>query len=236
MLRLLIHDRIFKVGSNVKGDLTRLKKQYTQLATQKAFSVIELKDYVAKRGLIGRKDTASLASLCERVLGAYLPKEDDTRLSNDWEVSPLPQQLKNYAALDVHASRLIFARASEVLPMREVAHDTAAATRVAVIVDIGGEVSAYGKVATNPPKTISGIRVNVPTKSRIAIEIDEVVLPTAAAILHLHPRTASSKTKAGAFTLGELHSASPGSTFLAVMPVSHVVFDYRSMVSHLSFR
>ena len=48
-----MHDRVFKIGSAVKADLTRLKKQFPQLAGQSSFTVIDLKEYVIQRGVIG---------------------------------------------------------------------------------------------------------------------------------------------------------------------------------------
>jgi len=50
-----------------------------------------------------------------------------------------------------------------------------------------------------------------------------VVVPSAAVILHILPQsmsTSSQKTKAGAYTLGQLLAASSGPTFQIVTPVT----------------
>ncbi|KAJ7434441.1 hypothetical protein B0H11DRAFT_2208391, partial [Mycena galericulata] len=57
LLRLLVSDRVFKIGSRIKGDLTRLRSQFSQLQNLSSFNVIDLKEYSIQRGVIGRKDT-----------------------------------------------------------------------------------------------------------------------------------------------------------------------------------
>ncbi|KAJ6484835.1 hypothetical protein C8R45DRAFT_931274 [Mycena sanguinolenta] len=56
LLRLLINDRVFKIGSRIKGDLIRLQKQFAVLRDKSTFNVIDLKEYSIQRGAIGRKD------------------------------------------------------------------------------------------------------------------------------------------------------------------------------------
>ena len=68
----------------------------------------------------------------------------------------------------------------------------------------------------------------------MVVEIDTVLVPSAAAILHLLPQSlslSSQKTKAGAYTLGQLHAASSASTFQVVAPISLLTFDNRNSVS-----
>ena len=50
----------------------------------------------------------------------------------------------------------------------------------------GGDLAAYGRIALPKPTSLSGIRVKVPTNSRLVVEIDTVLKPSVAAILHLH--------------------------------------------------
>ena len=80
---------MFKIGSAIKGDLTRLKKQFPQLASQTSFATIDLKEYAIQRGVIQRKDPGGLDSLVEKVLGKYLPKDDTVCKSEDWEARTL---------------------------------------------------------------------------------------------------------------------------------------------------
>ena len=110
-------DRVFKIGSAVKGDLTRIKKQFNQLSNQTSFTVIDLKEYVLRRGILQKNESGSLDSLVEKVLGLFLPKDDVLRKNNQWEVLPLAPNLLQYAALDVYASHLIFEKATEMIPL-----------------------------------------------------------------------------------------------------------------------
>ncbi len=80
LLRLLIHDRIFKIGSGVKGDSTRLKKQFPQqLGSQTSFVTIDLKDFALQRKLLDEKESGGLDRLCAKILGIHLVKDDDLR-------------------------------------------------------------------------------------------------------------------------------------------------------------
>jgi len=67
LLRLLINDRVFKIGSAIKGDLTRLKKQFSQLVEQTSFNIIHLGEYAIQRGILQRKESGTLDTLVEKV-------------------------------------------------------------------------------------------------------------------------------------------------------------------------
>ncbi|KAJ4477446.1 ribonuclease H-like domain-containing protein [Lentinula aciculospora] len=113
LIRLLTSKRVWKIGSRIKGDLTRLRKQFpNQLDDSVQFSTIELKDYALAKGFIKPKQMGSLASLCESVLGMYLPKDSKIRANNNWEFPTISSSLLHYAACDVLASRMIFERIS----------------------------------------------------------------------------------------------------------------------------
>ena len=231
-------DRVFKIGSAVKGDLTRIKKQFNQLSNQTSFTVIDLKEYVLRRGILQKNESGSLDSLVEKVLGLFLPKDDVLRKNNQWEVLPLAPNLLHYAALDVYASHLIFEKATEMIPFDQVTYGTAGGTPVALLVHEGGIVVAYGKVADLQPTSLGGVQVQVPTKSQMVVDIETVLIPSAAAILHLLPQSlslSSQKTKAGAYTLGQLHAASSASTFQVVTPIALLTFDHQNSVSSNQF-
>ncbi len=61
------------------------------------------------------------------------------------------------------------------------------------------------------------------------IDVDNVLIPSAAAILHLLP-SQGGKTKSGALTLGQLQSSSSSVSFQVVCPLSLLVFDLRDEV------
>ncbi|KAJ7719728.1 hypothetical protein B0H16DRAFT_1794348 [Mycena metata] len=223
LLHLLVSPQTFLIGSAIKADLTRLKKQFPQLLDQ-SFNIIDLKEFAVRRGIIKKNSSGSLDTLAEKALGSYLPKDPSFRRSENWELN-LKQHpdLLNYAALDVFASRLIFDKINEMAPLDLVRHDTPAGTRIALLVHEGGEIAAYGRISPTQPASFSGVKV---TRTRLLVDIDVLVLPSAAAILHL--ASTSGRTKSGALTLAELQSQTDGPVFRLVTPIALLEFDRRS--------
>ena len=158
------------------------------------------------------------------------------RKSEEWEQKRLSTEQLQYAALDVFASRLIFENATKVAPIQRPTIDTPAGMRIILLVQEGGDPAAYGRIALSQPTSLSGICVKVPTNSRLVVEIDTVLKPSVAAILHLAPSSTESpsslartqRTKSSAFTLGQLQASSSSSTFLVVTPISLLEFDLRN--------
>jgi hypothetical protein len=98
----------------------------------------------------------------------------------------------------------------------------------------GGNIIAFGRIASLQPTSLGGVRVNVPTKSQLVVDIDIVVVLSAAVIFHMLPQptsTSSQKTKVGAYTLGQLLAASSGPTFQIVTPITLLAFDHHIQVS-----
>ncbi|KAJ7825530.1 hypothetical protein B0H13DRAFT_1918616 [Mycena leptocephala] len=225
-LRLLISPQVFLIGSAIKGDLTRLKKQFPQLLDC-ASNMIDLKQFAIRRGVIKKNTSGALDTLTEKVLGAYLPKDATFRKTDEWETDLTQRpELLNYAALDVLASRLIFEKINKIAPLDLVQRNTPAGTRIALLVHEGGEIAAYGRIASSQPANFAGIR-NGP--SRILIDIDLVLLPSAAAILHLD---SSSTAKSGALTLSQLQLISDSPVFQILSPLGLLQFDRRAEVAH----
>jgi hypothetical protein len=215
----------------VKGDLTRLKRQFTQLKDQTSFNFIDLKEYCIQRGIVPRKGHASLDILLEKTCGKYLSKNESLRMCEDWEMRELRSDLLQYAALDVFASRVIFEKASERAAPAKVNDLTPPGTRVVLLVQEGGMPAAYGKISDLQPTSWGGIRVKVANKNRALVEVDELLSPSAAAILHRSSSRHSGKTKAGSLTLKQLQDASNSKTFHVVAPISHLQLDVRDFVS-----
>lgn len=66
--------------------------------------------------------------LVTKVLGVYLPKDDDIWKSDSWEEPLLcPGHLK-YATNDVFASHLVFDKMSETVPIGHVSNETPSGT------------------------------------------------------------------------------------------------------------
>ncbi|KAK7012668.1 hypothetical protein R3P38DRAFT_3323885 [Favolaschia claudopus] len=231
LLRLLISNRVFKIGSRIQGDFTRMKKQFPALKGSDSSNLIDLKTYSVQRGVIGRQDAGSLDTLVEKVLGQFLPKDAAIRKSDAWESKILPPGFQDYAALDVYASRRVFEKVTQIAPLETVKDDTPPGTRVALLVQEGGEVAAYGQISGVQSSSFQGIRVSIPSRTRVIVEIDDLILPSVVAILHALPTTAetrSRRAKSGSYTLGQLKELSMSSTFSIVSPVHLLKFDRRS--------
>lgn len=163
-------DRVFKVGSSVKADLTRLKKQFPQLQTQIQVSsaVIDLKEHCIKRGVIKRSgESGSLEALLEKSTGLYLPKDEQYRRSDNWERPHLNEGHLNYAAMDVFTSRVIFEKTAELAPITGVEFTTPTGTCVALLAQEGGNPIAFGSIADPQPTLFGRIRVKTATRSRL---------------------------------------------------------------------
>ncbi|KAH9486050.1 Exonuclease 3'-5' domain-containing protein 2 [Psilocybe cubensis] len=238
LLRLLISNQVFKVGSGIKGDITRLKKQFPILSSQLTFNVIDLKEYCIERGLIARKASGSLEALCEGILKQYLPKEQRLRRCEDWELKSLSADLLHYAARDVFASRILFEKAMECAPISRPRFDSPAGTPIALLSQEGSDPIAYGVISPNQPTSLGNIRVKTPNRNRLVLDISTVLSPSAAVMLHLPSlgQNRKGKTKSGALTLEQIRASSldpKTSTFKIVAPLLLIEFDFRASPSKL---
>ncbi|KAK4700876.1 hypothetical protein P7C70_g5367, partial [Phenoliferia sp. Uapishka_3] len=234
LLLLLSSDRVFKIGSKIKGDLTRLKKQFDQLSGVE-FATIDLKDCASERGLLKRGEKGTLDSMCEKFLGAYMEKEDSVRKSNEWERSPLSQAHTKYAALDVYGSRLLYERLAETPRLDVITFSTRPGTLVGILTHQGGDIAAYGTIAIDQPPRFASVFVKTKSNTRLLIDITSIVKPAAGALLHYSTtkrQAKLTKTKAGLFTFDELSrrrenkSAAPAG-FSIVSQVCDLIHDQR---------
>jgi hypothetical protein len=190
-------------------------------------SVIDLRDYAVERDILPAKKSISLQHLVEKVLHYHIPKSESVRISEGWEEKKLDSELLDYAALDVYACYLLFEAMSKTASKR-IQHDTPPGTRIALCIEEGGEIVAYGTIAAEQPSSLNGVRVKVPSKNRVVINIDHLVIPSAAALLHFSPSQPSAfnaqsrtKTKSGNLTLGQLQAqSSTPMNFQVVTPLS----------------
>ncbi|KAJ7748446.1 hypothetical protein B0H14DRAFT_3604128 [Mycena olivaceomarginata] len=199
------------IGSAIQADLTRLKKQFNQLEDQ-TFNIVDLKQYAIQRGLIPRNGS-----------------DPSLRKSEDWGKTNIPSELIKYAALDVFASRLVFEKISETAPLDCVQYDTAPGTPIALLARAGGEIAAYGRISGIQTPSFAGVRVKTPKNTRVLVDIESILIASAAAILHIPPSSGQrTRTKAGALTLSQLRSQCASPTFQLVSPVTLLQFDRRS--------
>jgi len=144
-----------------------------------------------------------------------------------------------YAACDVLASRLIFEKATKISPIARPQFDSPAGSRIALLAQEGGDPIAYGTISPIQPTSLGTIQVKTPNRNWLVLDINTIVCPSAAVMLHLpisstNPR--KGKTKSGALTLEQLRtssSVSSNSTFKVVSQLSLMEFDRRQNVCHL---
>jgi hypothetical protein len=101
---VLSDPHIYLVGVNINGDITRLRRSFSNMASDIG-GVCDLRNLY--KGLLKSKSPTSLAALVGGMLNAELPKPHDTRCSN-WETVPLSPSQTLYAALDAYAGYLLF--------------------------------------------------------------------------------------------------------------------------------
>ncbi|KAJ3522150.1 hypothetical protein NMY22_g12013 [Coprinellus aureogranulatus] len=228
LLRILVSPNVYKVGSGIKGDFTRLKKQFSQLrdVDVNTLKLINLKTYCVQRGITSRSSTGGLAKLVEKTLGMFLPKEDSIRKCDDWERNPLRSDLLQYAAQDVYATKLVYIEAEKRKPLAIVDSNSPPGSRVDLFLQKDGPLVARGRISEVQPKRYEGVMVDVPTQSRLLIDVDEVVLPAASSILHRVPGGKSSKTKSGSYTYGQLRdiAATKKIPFQVVASINQLCF------------
>ncbi|KAK0472637.1 hypothetical protein IW261DRAFT_1570727 [Armillaria novae-zelandiae] len=194
-------------------------------------TTINLKDYAIQRGAIHQKESGSLDALVEKTLERYLPKEDAVQKGEHWEDGKLRPDLIQYAATDVFASCCIFEKLSESPLLNNVTIDTPAGSCIALLIQEGGDIIAYGKISADQSSPFKGVHVKVPNRNCVVIDIDTLLKPSAAAVLHIdhsiscHAASKNSRTNLGAFTLGQLQEASMSSSFSMVATTSLLIFD-----------
>lgn len=198
------------MGSRIKGDFTRLQKQFLNLVENEdhKFSLIDLKDMARDRGAISWEEQGSLAYLSKKLLRLHLPKDDATRVNNDWELSELQKELKLYASLDVYTSQQLYTRLLTMTPPLRVNANTEPGTQVLFHVTDGAPPAALGHIIRVPSARVHGVLINTTTSSRLVIAVDKLLLPTALSSLHFPDGQPPSKVKSGtiALTLQQLKS------------------------------
>ncbi len=136
----------------------------------------------------------SLDALVKKTLGKYLSKDDMFQKSERWEDAKLSSNLIQYAVTDVFASRHIFETILKSPCIKNVTADTPASSRVALLVQEGDDIVVYGKIAANQVLPFKGVHVKVPNQNQVIIDIDILLKPLAAAILHVDHTAISTST------------------------------------------
>jgi hypothetical protein len=156
-------------------------------------------------------------------------------MCEDWEKAKLSHDLLTYAARDVFASQLIFEKATKTSPISRPQFDSPAGIRVALLAQEGGDPIAYGTIASAQPASLGNIRVKTPNRNRLVLDIDTMINPSAAVMLHLPPSSMTAprkgRTKSGALTLEQLRvlsiesgpATAASSVFKVVSPLLSII-------------
>ena len=172
----LAEPRILKVGRGIKSDLQRLQKESGSNAAFPGW--IDLAKmardcHVAPNAQIGLADLSAL------ILKARIVKNQDIRVSTEWDNFELTKEQQNYVALDAHASLLIYQALENIQKLGNVPVDAPAGIPVAIYQNNSQKVIALGTWSNyNHISTavISGIRL---TSMEAAVEVQKILVPGA---------------------------------------------------------
>ncbi|KAL2921763.1 Exonuclease mut-7-like protein, partial [Bienertia sinuspersici] len=113
--QMFVDHNVLKLGFRFKQDLVFLSSTFSAFGCQHGFDLVEpfidissIYHHLQQRqsGRKIGKNSKSLASICEELLGISLSKELQC---SDWSQRPLTEEQKSYAALDAHCLLDIFA-------------------------------------------------------------------------------------------------------------------------------
>lgn len=208
LANLLASQHIFKIGRNLKADITRLSKQFPTLG--EPTNVVDILSICRDRNLLNPVKSTSLTSIAAQVLQIHLDKDIGPRQSEEWEYSKLSAPQITYASLDVYVLKQIYLEASKVKLVEKVTVDTAGGTEVTLLSGDETHPIALGIVDLSQPITFCSIPVKTSTRSRLLITIQKVIMPEASAILYIPSKAAGKQAgltekqrKASAQTLAE---------------------------------
>lgn len=192
---LLASEKFVKIGRNVRGDLTKLSKDFPEFAFTKQKEkhpkgIIEL-GHLAKAKNAVAKANASLAAITAATLHKNLSKEACT---SQWSVSPLSDEQMEYAALDAWVGLQLW----KVLKNEATVGQTlkmASPVGQLVSIYVAQQEVARGCIISQPQKFCVGhdnagkpLLINISsTKTRAVIMVDEVLAK--GCILKLHNKS-----------------------------------------------
>ena len=166
---------IRKVGVGIKGDLTRLFNNCGFVAgvDPPFIGGLELGQLAKEKNAVARANIG-LADLCSSILHKYLLKDPSIRLSERWNEIPLSDTHANYAALDAHATWMIFLALQAHSHGAVVDHLTPRGTPVYLYSEDHSRPVAWGHIALDRPKQLGGVNI---TNSRVLVVIRSVLVP-----------------------------------------------------------
>jgi len=181
----LLNPNILKVGRNIGSDLKRLQHVANNDTPFPNFIDIA---QLAKARRVTKTATLSLAELVAVVLGFRMDKDQDVRVSTEWEAKNLSEKQKNYVSVDAFAHLTIYNRLQEIPEPGELPEKPLPGIAVSLYQEDGQTLIAYGQWSSANSKSKVG-NINI-TKTRAAIDITKVVVK--GAILKLHEQSLES--------------------------------------------
>lgn len=115
----------------------------------------------------------SLANLVAVVLRKTLPKEANVRISPQWSASSLPQNFRDYAALDAFAVHEVYHCLKQWEKVQPIDSKTPGGTGVTLHAPDGQQV-ASGYIADDRPAELGGVKL---TSTRVLITITAIDIP-----------------------------------------------------------
>uniref|UniRef100_A0A182XEF0 3'-5' exonuclease n=1 Tax=Anopheles quadriannulatus TaxID=34691 RepID=A0A182XEF0_ANOQN len=123
LLQLLYHPRVLLHGVNVKNDFRKLARDFPAVSADRLIErCVELGQWYNR--LHGTTGIWSLARLVEQVLRQRVSKDKRVRMSK-WNVLPLSDDQKLYAAIDVYVGQLLYMKLAERQRQQEDAENSA---------------------------------------------------------------------------------------------------------------
>ncbi|XP_050075327.1 3'-5' exonuclease [Anopheles maculipalpis] len=117
LTHLLYHPRVVLHGVNIKNDFRKLQRDYPEFKAEMVLQrCVDLGQWYNR--LYNVTGLLSLAKLTELCLGLRLNKSTKVRISR-WDISPLSEEQKLYAAIDVYVGQKLYHSFAEKQRQRE---------------------------------------------------------------------------------------------------------------------
>ncbi|KAL8277487.1 hypothetical protein RQP46_010117 [Phenoliferia psychrophenolica] len=182
--QFLENDRIKKVGVGVKGDVTRLAKEFSSAPGKlpTPAGAVELGQLAKERGVTAAK----LSELCAVVLPRRLKRPRDIQISSRWTEANLAPEYVEYAALDAYVGLAIYRDLLKQPKVSTTALSDSACKIGALVVLLADDSTrpiAHGVIAelappsTGEPKVVDGIRL---TQARLVLRVTRILVPAQA--------------------------------------------------------
>ncbi|KAJ7448443.1 hypothetical protein B0H11DRAFT_1744154, partial [Mycena galericulata] len=176
LISFLSTGQIIKAGRAVKQDLVRLAKETNSGPFHGGVDIARL----AKDARVITDARMGLGDLCARILTKKLDKNQDIRVSTNWNNKVLSAEQVTYAALDALASLYIYNRLVKTQLPGRISINDLPGTLVSVQ-NTDGQLIAQGSISVVTTPIPGAPQV---TKTRVRVTVSDVLVPAALVPLH----------------------------------------------------